>query len=268
MNILDLLTNVADPRMEGKVKHNLGAVLFVGLCGVLSGCESWSDIEDYCETKYDWLSNYVDLENGIPSEWTFRRVFTLLDPAKIEQILTTHATNILKKRGKKSDHIAIDGKALCGSKRKDLKYLQSISAWCHENSLVLGEREVEGKSNEIAAISLLIEAFELKGTTVTIDAAGCQKAISKQIKEKKGEYVLGLKKNHPKLYEAATRLRELEGSEPANLLADAFDNSHGRRVRRRYFGYDTKGIAGIDDWCSATSIIAVETISSRNNAPE
>ena len=68
MTILDLIHQVPDPRMEGKVKHNLDSILFVGLCGVLSGCESWSDIEDYCETKVEWLSSFVDLSNGVPSE--------------------------------------------------------------------------------------------------------------------------------------------------------------------------------------------------------
>ena len=211
MAILELLENIPDPRMEGKVKHNMGSILFVGLCGVLSGCESWSDIEDYCETKFMWLANYVNLTNGVPSEWTFRRVFTLLDPGYMEKLLSDHAAGVVESRGK-SDQIAIDGKALRGSKRLDLKCLHSISAWCQENSLVLAENQLEDKSNEITAIPLLLEALDLKDKTVTIDAAGCQKNIARQIKEKKGNYVFGLKKNHPTLYEAVvhkSRFRQI-----------------------------------------------------------
>jgi predicted transposase YbfD/YdcC len=268
MSILELLETIPDPRMEGKVKHNLGSILFVGLCGVLSGCESWSDIEDYCETKFEWLSSYVDLVNGIPSEWTFRRVFTLLDPAHMEQILSAHAANVMKSHGIESDQIALDGKSLKGSKRLDLKCLQSISAWCHENSLVLAETQVEGsKSNEIAAIPLLLEALELKAKTITIDAAGCQKNIARQIKEKKGDYVFGLKKNHPTLYEAAIALKAQEGENDKNRLYDAFDDGHGRLVRRRYFSYDARTLPAIDDWEGAKSLIAVETISSKTNDP-
>ncbi len=66
--------------MHGKVTHKFSTIIFVALCGVLSNCESWSDIEDYCIAKKDWLEKYVDLSNGVLSEWTFRRVFTLLDP--------------------------------------------------------------------------------------------------------------------------------------------------------------------------------------------
>lgn len=265
MTILELFQTIPDPRMEGKVTHNLGAILFTRLCGVLSGCESWTDIEDYCGTKQDWLSQYVDLTNGIPSKWTFRRVFTLLDPAHIENVLRTHAADVIRHNGKASDQIAIDGKALRGSKRTDLQCLHSISAWCHENGLVLSELQVNKKSNEITAIPLLLESIDLKGKTVSIDASGCQKSISKAIKDKKGDYVLGLKKNHLKLYQAAVDLKGKEGENEAHRLSDAYEDQPGRLTRRRYFGYDARSLPNIEDWANAKSIIAVETISSKNN---
>ncbi len=65
------------------------------------------------------------------------------------------------------------GKALRGGKRKGLQCLHSVSAWCHENGLVLAEKQVDSKSNEITAIPLLLESLTLKGNTVSIDAAGC-----------------------------------------------------------------------------------------------
>lgn len=115
MIILELIGDLKDPRMSGKVKHNFGSIIFVTLCGILSGCESWSDIHDYCCVKRDWLQQYVDLSRGIPSEWTFRRIFTLLDPSLLEHLLRTHASQTVL-QGKKSDQIAVDGKAVRGSK--------------------------------------------------------------------------------------------------------------------------------------------------------
>lgn len=67
--------------------------------------------------------------------------------------------------------------------------------------MLLAEKQVDSKSNEITAIPLLLESLALKGNTVSIDAAGCQKSIAKFIKDKQGDYVLGLKRNHPKLYQ-------------------------------------------------------------------
>ena len=189
MSVLDLIKELPDPRMEGKVRHNLSSVIFVTLCGILSGCQSWGDIEDYCEAKLKWLEQYVEFKNGVPSEWTFRRVFTLLDPAYLEILLRTHAASIVSKNTS-SDQIAVDGKALCGSARQGIRCLHSVTAWCHENGLVLAETQVKKKSNEITAIPILLTSLDLKGKTVSIDAAGCQKSIAQLIKEKKGEYVL------------------------------------------------------------------------------
>jgi len=267
MKILTRIQEISDPRMIGKVQHNLSTIIFVALCGILSGCEDWNDIQDYCEAKKDWLSRYVCLKNGIPSSDTFRRVFILLDPGNIESLLRSHAAEIVGNNSA-TDQIAIDGKALCGSKSLNSRCLHSVSAWCHENGLVLGEIQVESKSNEITAIPLLIESLDLKGTTVTIDAAGCQKSITKQIIEKKGHYVLGLKHNHPKLYEKVQELITKEGENDTNRIFDAFDHGHGRTVRRRYFGYDVSNIPETKDWSGARTVIAVESISSKDNDPD
>ena len=261
-----MINEISDPRMEGKVHHPLNTIIFVVLCGILCGCESWVDIRDYCKAKKDWLSQYVSLANGIPSSDTFRRIFTLLNPDNIEYILRTQAA-LLVGKGKVTDQIAVDGKALCGSSKFDLQCLYSVSAWCHENGLVLGEKQTECKSNEITAIPLLLESLELKGATVTIDAAGCQKSITKLIIEKKGDYVLGLKRNHPKLYKAVEEHIKNHGENGQNLLFDGFDESHGRLIRRHYFGYDVSNLAQIKEWHGAKTIIAVETISSKNNDP-
>ena len=83
-------------------------------------------------------------------------MFTLLDPNNIEYILRTHASDLVGK-GKASEQIAVDGKALCGSRKLDLQCLYSGSAWCHANGLVLGEKQTDNKSNEITAIPLLLE---------------------------------------------------------------------------------------------------------------
>ena len=91
MKILEMIDDISDPRMEGKVRHKLSTIIFVALCGVLCGCESWSDIRDYCKVKRDWLSQYVSLANGIPSSDTFRRIFTL-------QYIKRHILCIITKR--------------------------------------------------------------------------------------------------------------------------------------------------------------------------
>ena len=64
-----------------------------------------------------------------------------------------------------------------------------VSAWAVKNGLVLGQVKTDAKSNEITAIPELIKQLELHGTIVSIDAKGCQKAISKQIVAEGADYV-------------------------------------------------------------------------------
>jgi len=91
VRLLELIEDLPDPRMQGKVQHNFRAIVFVTMCGILSGCEIWVDIADYCEAKLEWLSQFVCLSNGVSSEWTFRRVFTMIDPTALEALLRAHA---------------------------------------------------------------------------------------------------------------------------------------------------------------------------------
>jgi predicted transposase YbfD/YdcC len=67
--------------------------------------------------------------------------------------------------------------------------------------LVLGQVQTEVKSNEITAIPALLEALDISGCIVTIDAMGCPKAIAQAIATKHGGYTLALKENHPEVCE-------------------------------------------------------------------
>lgn len=66
--------------------------------------------------------------------------------------------------------IAIDGKALRGSchpgESNSLTYM--VSAWATEARLVLGQRKVDEKSNEITAIPELLSLLTLDGAIVTV----------------------------------------------------------------------------------------------------
>ena len=86
--------------------------------------------------------------------------------------------------------IAIDGKTVRRSydAGKDKGAIYMVSAWASQNRLVLGQRKVDDKSNEITAIPELLKVLDLHGCIVTIDAMGTQKEIAKQIVEQGGDY--------------------------------------------------------------------------------
>ena len=130
--------------------------------------------------------------------------------------------------------IAIDGKVLRRSHDKgiDKAAIDMVSAWATANHLVLGQVKVDEKSNEITAIPQLLEALEVSGCIVTIDAMGCQTDIAEKIIDREAEYVLALKENQGNLYEDVEHLfADLEDSQ---YKAYAFDyektvnKDHGR----------------------------------------
>ena len=83
----------------------------------------------------------------------------------------------------------------------------------------------------------------------------------------KADYVLGLKHYHPKHYASVEKHILCKKESDANRLYHAFDESHGRSVRRRYFGYDVSNLDNIREWSAAGTVVAVETISSKDNDP-
>jgi len=69
-----------DPRSAGSTRHDLLEILMIALCAVLSGGQSAVDMAVFAEAKQEFLGNFLELRNGIPSHDTFSRVFRRLDP--------------------------------------------------------------------------------------------------------------------------------------------------------------------------------------------
>src|ERR687886_1121212 len=83
---------------------------------------------------------------------------------------------------------------------KGVKNLHLVTAWASGQRLVLGQVKVEDHSNEITAIPALLELLDIAGAIITIDAMGTQTEIVRLIRQKKADYVVALKSNHPTLY--------------------------------------------------------------------
>ena len=205
----------------------------VTICAVTCGCETWEDIEIYAKEKEPWLSKFLELENGIPSHDTIRRLFIRLDPEELQRCFLSWVESVRK--ATEGEVVAIDGKTARRSHDglKGKGPLHMVSVWAAENGLVLGQVKSDEHSNEITAIPKLLKLLQLKGCIVTIDAMGCQKEISKEIRKKKAEYVLAVKGNQPKLLEEIKWFFddiEQESDERDGLISShrSVDKGHGR----------------------------------------
>jgi len=204
--ISDHFSCVKDPRMERTKDHPLVNIIVIAICAVICGADTWVDIENFGKAKQEWLGEFLDLTNGIPSHDTFGRVFRLLDPEQFQRGFVSWIQAVSDITD--GEIVAIDGKQLRRSHNGRLgkAAIYMVSAWAVNNRLVLGQRKVDDKSNEITAIPKLLEILALSGCIVTIDAMGCQREIAEQIVEQGADYVLSLKGNQGQLHEDVTQM--------------------------------------------------------------
>jgi len=194
-------SKVSDPRKDRTKDHKLIDIIVIAICAVICGAEGWTDIENFGNSKLPWLKTFLELPNGIPSHDTFGRVFSLIDAQQFQHSFSEWVLSVNEII--QGQIINIDGKCLRGShdQRLGKRAIYMVSAWAEENEIVLGQRKVDEKSNEITAIPELLKMLALSGCLVTIDAIGTQTEIAKTIIEAKADYVLSVKENQGHLYE-------------------------------------------------------------------
>ena len=233
--LADAFADLPDPRRVLGRKHSLADILAIALCAVIAGADSWEEVERFGQAKRGWLKTFLALTNGIPSHDTFYRLFTRLDPDAFARCVTGWLAGACEATGLR--HVAIDGKA-CRSAPRDTfsGCLHLVSAWAAEGRLILGQAAVADGSHEIAAIPELLKALDLAGALVTLDAAGCQKAVAAQVRGQGGDYLLAVKGNQPGLHEAVRaafdRAIEADFAGVTHDEHEQAEDGHGRHEER------------------------------------
>jgi predicted transposase YbfD/YdcC len=260
------LAAIEDPRGAWKVEHRLLDILVIAVCAVLGEAESFEDIARYGRCKREWLGGFLELPNGIPSHDTFRRVLTLVDPDAFERCFLGWVRAVFRPEEGAPRQVAIDGKTVRRSfdLRKGRSPLHLVSAYATEGGIVLAQRATETKGGEPAVLPGLLDGLDLRGCLVSLDALACQPGIAERILGGDGDYLLALKGNRRKAH------AEVKAWFAANAFAlggslrpcfDAFDDGHGRLVRRRVFACtDLAPFAALADWPGLATVVAVETI--------
>jgi predicted transposase YbfD/YdcC len=232
---------------------------------VICGAEGWVDIENFGKSKKSWLKTFLELPNGIPSHDTFGRVFSLIDPEEFQESFQSWVQSIHELTD--GQVIAVDGKQLRGSKDGFLgkQAIYMVSAWAEANELVLGQRKVDEKSNEIAAIPELLKILDISGCIVTIDAIGTQTKIAKAIINGGADYLLSVKENQGHLYDEISWLFEYdqrnEFKDTSYDYAKTVNKGHGRiEIRECWCISDPEylqSLKGASKWKKLRSIAMV-----------
>lgn len=271
--LIDLLEQVEDPRRGNRTQHPLVNVLFIALCAILAGFESFREMELFARQRQEWFEQFLDLSMGIPSHDTFTRVLSMLDPQAVFEVLQEWTAQWAQRVD--GEQIAIDGKAM----RRALKQGKGnalthiVSAWACKAGQVVGMRAQRKYGSEKASAEQLVALLNLNGALVSMDAGLGYQDMAQRIVDKKGAYLFAVKANHPKLFdeiEACTR-RVLEQHDPAAATHNAppqptgdgevyvaTERSHGRRVQWRCVVVPVRNTANAATWPQATAVAMVE----------
>ena len=269
-HILNIFGTLTDYRMQAKCDYKLIDIIVLSICAVISGADNWVAVQDFGIAKEKWLRKFLELPNGIPSHDTISRTFRWLNTLEFEACFLKWVQSVSEII--ECQIIPIDGKTLRRSydKKSDKAAIHMVSAWGAMNGLVLGQIKTKEKSNEITAIPELLNLLDINGCIITIDAMGCQKAITKKIIDKGADYVIAVKENQPTLYrDIITHIDEsLEKSQTNKNIIDYHETSesgHGRKEIRRYYIVDNVNeIESAIDWEGLNTIGMVESIRTEN----
>jgi predicted transposase YbfD/YdcC len=265
--VLRWASDVKDPRRHNRV-HPLPEMIIMVVIAVLCSCDSWQDIAEFCEIRKKRFVELLPRVKAIPSHDTFARVFARLDPPQLEQLLRTWMTALNVATGGRL--VAIDGKSLRRSFKQGWDksgMAHIVSAFTTENGLVLAQLGVDDKDNELTGIKQLLAMVDLKASTVTIDALGCQREVAEQIVKAGGDYVLCVKKNQPALLAKVKPLLDeaildqMEGWQGSQWQQT--NGGHGRIETRRVWVTTEVTHLGVDllaIWPELKAVVAIERV--------
>jgi predicted transposase YbfD/YdcC len=231
---------------------------------VLAGCEDFVEMAEWAKVHEAFFRSFLELPHGIPAHDTFNRVFALLKPTTLQEVLVPW---LLERRGLPGEWIHLDGKTLRRTRcaARQLKALQVVSAWAGQTGVTLGQVAVDTKSNEITAMPQLLELLDLRDKIVTTDAMGCQKAIAETIVEGGGDYILAVKDNQPALHAEIQAAFATAATPPArsSRLYTTEDQGHGREEQRTVQVLPARGhlsSAQLAAWLGVLTLVMVTRV--------
>ncbi len=193
------------------------------MCAVLAGARSYVAIAESAQDLPGAVRQRLGIERVPPSETAIRRVLQAIDPHLLDRTVSGWLTARVG-AARRWPAIAVDGKTARGARAADGRAVHLLAALDHEDGVVLGQRVVDGKSNEITAFAPLLDGIDIAGAVVTADAMHTQREHAEYLTSRGAHYLLTVKANQPTLHR---QLRTLPWRDiPAADLTR--DKGHGR----------------------------------------
>jgi len=268
------LSRLPDPRRRQGKRYPFESVIMIALMSCICGADDAQAMENWGKVHKDWLSGFLELPYGTPTQDVFLAVLGNLNP-KLFQAVFRDWANLLSLRirdlPKYERQIVVDGKTnrRSADKVNGKSAIHTLNAWAVDAGIVVGQMNVDCKTNEITATPELLRLLDIRDATLTMDALGCQSEIARAVIDGGGDYLLAVKKNQPSLYhdiETAFNFADSSREHPLVDLPAPFigrnidvDKGHGRvEVRSVELCRDLSWISEPERWLDMSFFVRVQ----------
>jgi hypothetical protein len=176
--LLKYLQEIPDHRRGQGRRYGLAHVLLVTILALLSGARSYRQIHTFTATHLAILQRHFSVGwRKAPSYTGLRDILRGVSSGELEAAFRAYSLALAADLSVACDYLACDGKALRGSfdHKEDKRVAQLLSVFATGNQLILAQREIADKSNEIPAFQQLVKELGLSGKLFTLDALHTQK---------------------------------------------------------------------------------------------
>ena len=196
--LIEMLRTLVDPRQRRGVRHPLVTVVAISVCATLSGARSFKAIAEWAkDLSRDTLRRLGSQRWRPPSEPTVRRVLQKLDADRLDVEIGRWLLPHCRVAGQ---GLSVDGKTLRRAHDAGETAPHLLSAILHQEGVVVGQRAVGEKTNEIPELPHLLAPLSIAGAVVTADALHAQTETARYIVEvKQADYLFTVKDNQPTL---------------------------------------------------------------------
>ena len=226
---MPVLAAIPDPRARRGVRHRMAVILSLAVCAVLAGARSFVAIAEWAADADQATLDGLGVTGMVPCESTFRRTLQSLDADALDDATGGWAQQRTAPPPGGRRLVAVDGKTLRGSGTAGEPARHLLAALDHARGVVLGQVDVQAKTNEIPMFATLLDRIDLAGAVVTADAMHAQRAHAEYLAgQRRAHYLITVKRNQPSLHAQLAGLpwRQIPAADIQH------DRAHGRAERR------------------------------------
>ena len=241
-------------------------LLFIAVCAIICGYDSFIGIAAFAQEQRDWLAQYVQFPS-YPSHDTFRRMFLYVDHMDLQKHLIQWLESLptVQKDPIFLRQISIDGKIVCASKDENTRATYLLNCWATQTKCVLAQLKLPEGSNEITGIPIILQRITFDNAVITIDAIGCQKENANLIVENKGHYLFALKGNQQQFYkDVRDYLMSVYEKEFVDLSLKAHEtHEHQRGQFVDRYCYTVKAgewLTQLSEWRGLKTLVMLRTV--------